>query len=43
MNKINLAVGAAGVAVLLAGCGPKLAEVPYGAEEERWQETLREN
>ena len=43
MNKINMAVGAAGVVVLLAGCGPELAEVPYGAEEARWQKILRDN
>jgi len=40
MNKIMMAAGAA---VLLAGCGPELAEVPYGSKEARWQETLREN
>jgi len=43
MNKITIAAGAGAVAVLLAGCGPKLAQVPYGEEEARWQKILREN
>ena len=40
MNKIMMAAGAA---ALLAGCGPELAEVPYGSKEAHWQETLRQN
>ena len=28
---------------MLAGCGPRLAQVPYGAEEARWQKILRDN
>ena len=43
MNKITIAAGAVAVAVVLAGCGPKLAQVPYGSEEARWQKILREN
>ena len=43
MNKMTMTFGAAGVVALLAGCGPELAQVQYGAEEARWQETLRAN
>ena len=43
MNKMMLAFGATGVAALLAGCNPELAQVQVGAEEARWQETLRQN
>lgn len=43
MKKMTVALGAAGIAVLLAGCGPELAQVKYGEEEARWQETLRAN
>ena len=43
MNKMTVVFGVAGVAALLAGCGPELAQVQYGAEEARWQETLRAN
>jgi len=43
MNRFTIAAGAGAVAVVLAGCGPKLAQVPYGEEEARWQKILREN
>lgn len=42
MNRFMIVVGAGAVAVL-AGCGPELAQVPYGSEEARWQKILREN
>ena len=42
MNRFMIAAGA-GAVVLLAGCGPELAQVPYGSEEARWQKILREN
>jgi len=35
--------GALGVLVLLAGCGPELAETPVGQEEEAWQKAFRQN
>ena len=35
--------GALGVLVLLAGCGPELAETPVGQEEAAWQKAFREN
>ena len=43
MNRFTIAAGAGAMAVMLAGCGPKLAQVPYGEEEARWQKILREN
>lgn len=43
MNRFTIAAGAGAAAMLLAGCGPKLAQVPYGSEEARWQKVLREN
>ena len=44
MSRFTIALGAgAAAAVVLAGCGPDLAEVPYGSEEARWQEMLRDN
>ena len=43
MNKITIALGAGVAAVVLSGCGPDLAEVPYGSEEARWQKLMREN
>lgn len=43
MNKITIAAGVGAAAMVLAGCGPKLAQVPYGSEEERWQKVLRDN
>ena len=43
MNKITIAVGVGAAAVFLTGCGPEMAQVPYGSEEARWQKTLREN
>ena len=42
MKRIMIVAGAGAVAVL-AGCGPELAQVPYGSEEARWQKVLREN
>jgi len=42
MNRFMIAAGA-GAVVVLAGCGPELAQVPYGSEEARWQKILREN
>ena len=42
MNRFMIAAGA-GAVVVLAGCGPELAQVPYGSEEARWQKVLREN
>ena len=35
--------GALGVLVLLAGCGPELAETPIGQEEAAWQQAFRQN
>lgn len=44
MSRFTIALGAgAAAAVVLAGCGPDLAEVPYGSEEARWQQLLRDN
>ena len=44
MSRFTIALGAGAAAVVvLAGCGPDLAEVPYGSEEARWQEMLRDN
>ena len=43
MNRMTIAVGAGAVAVVLTGCGPKLAQVPYGSEEARWQKVIRDN
>ena len=43
MNRTMIAAGAGAVLAMLAGCGPKLAQVPYGSEEARWQKTLRDN
>ena len=43
MNKITIAAGVGAAAMVLAGCGPKLAQVPYGSEEARWQKVLRDN
>ena len=43
MNRFTIALGAGAAAVLLAGCGPDLAQVPYGSEEARWQKVLRDN
>ena len=44
MNRFTIAVGAgAAAAMVLAGCGPRLAQVPYGEEEARWQKILRDN
>lgn len=43
MNRITIVLGAGAAAVLLAGCGPDLAQVPYGSEEARWQKVLRDN
>ena len=43
MNRFTIAAGAGAVAVVLAGCGPDLAGVPYGQEEARWQRTLMDN
>lgn len=43
MNRMTIAAGAGAVLAMLAGCGPKLAQVPYGSEEARWQKTLRDN
>ena len=43
MNKVVMFAGAAGAAVLFAGCGPDLAQVEYGSEEARWQQVIRDN
>ena len=34
-------IGCAGAAILLAGCGPKIAETPLGAEDQQWQQTIQ--
>ena len=34
-------IGCAGTALLLAGCGPKIAETPLGAEDQQWQQTIQ--
>ena len=43
MNKVAMFAGAAGAAVLFAGCGPDLAQTDYGEKEAGWQEVFREN
>ena len=44
MKSFTIAVGAGAAAVaVLAGCGPSLAQVPYGEEEARWQKVFRDN
>jgi len=43
MNRLMIVAGAGAAVVVLAGCGPELAQVPYGSEEARWQKVLREN
>ena len=35
--------GTLGVLILLAGCGPELAETPIGQEEAAWQQAFRQN
>lgn len=42
MNKVVMFAGAAGAAVLFVGC-VDLAQTPYGSEEARWQQVIREN
>ena len=43
MNKVAMFAGAAGAAAFFAGCGPDLAQVPYGSEEARWQQVIQNN
>lgn len=42
MDKVVMFAGAAGAAVLFVGC-VDLAQTPYGSEEARWQQVIREN
>ncbi len=41
--KFAVLFAAAGVAVFMTACGPKLAETPYTAEETQWESYLKEN
>lgn len=43
MNKITIAAAAGAATVMLAGCGPDLAQVKYGEKEEQWQRVIRDN
>ena len=43
MNKVAMVVGAAGAAMLFAGCEPDLAQVENGSKEAAWQEKFKEN
>ena len=43
MNKVTVAVGAGALAVVLAGCGPELAQTSFGEKEEQWQRVIRDN
>ncbi len=41
--KFAVLFAAAGVAVFMTACGPKLAQTPYTAEETQWESYLKEN
>ncbi len=43
MKSVVMTAGAAGIVVLLAGCGPELAQIENGEKEARWQEAIRAN
>lgn len=41
MKIITVLVGCSLLSVILAGCGPELAQTPLGTEEQNWQRTIK--